>query len=500
MAQRYEMITMIGEGAYGGVFKARRKCNNEIVAIKKFKDNTDKNSNRDIKRTVFREIKMLRQLQNFEHVVQLQDQYKRRGRIHLVFEFIDRSLLNLLEANPAGLSDRIVNTLLVQLLNAVEWCHQNNIIHRDIKPENLLVDSASNNLKLCDFGFARNMQKDDEEPVTQYVATRWYRAPELLVGTNRHTTAVDIWPIGCIWVEMCSSEPLFPGDSEIDQIYIIQEGLGHPLPQTLLSLFKTNAKYAGLSLPQPELYSKDTTSSLNKRIRKQHQVSYQYFQTDNRLVLLSEMLKLDPDSRVSISDAIKFIETSGKSFIDDEEIGQKSIKVNKLRVKKSLTKLSQNYEKTQNYDKNYDTKNYDMYEIKNYETKNYESKNFESINYEKQEKLMKICDSSQTNILTAKSKFKTNSKQNQPSTKTQSNSKLNQHKKLYKARKSSSGHNIETSSTLKLPKMSTKCTNKNIVGNGLLLDLLETEEIFEDAFEDKLQQPGAKHFLKRKLD
>merc|ERR1712035_218463 len=92
--QRYEIQTLIGEGAYGSVYKARRKCNNEIVAIKKFKDNIDKTNNRDIKRTIIREIKMLRQLQNFEHVVQLQDQYKRRGRIHLIFEYIDSSLLN----------------------------------------------------------------------------------------------------------------------------------------------------------------------------------------------------------------------------------------------------------------------------------------------------------------------------------------------------------------------------------------------------------------------
>merc|ERR1712071_74085 len=558
--QRYEVLTLIGEGAYGSVYKARRKCNNEMVAIKKFKDNIDKTNNHDIKRTIIREIKMLRKLQNFEYVVQLQDQYKRRGRIHLVFEYIDQSLLNLLEANPAGLSDKVVNNLLVQLLNAIEWCHQNKVIHRDIKPENLLVDSGTNNLKLCDFGFARNMQKDDEEPVTAYVATRWYRAPELLVGTNRHTTAVDIWPVGCIWVEMCSSEPLFPGDSEIDQIYIIQEGLGHPLPQPLLNFFSTNDKYAGLNLPKPELYSKDTTSSLNKRIRKQHQVSYQYFQKENRLVLLGEMLKLDPDTRVGISDAIKFIETGGKSFLENRErmenqrienqrienqrvenqktenqksgnpksvsqkLGnqesQKFNKSNKLRSNKSLTKINQNYEKQQqqNYDTNYDK------------------------NYEIREKIMKINPIEHKQGLgqgiiqgmnqSTKSQAATKNK----STKNQSKStlttnnlsqpknQLNQHKKLYKAKKNSSNHNIienstsnmssgsnlmgygsnlvssgsnlmssgsnitsSTSSSLKLPKMNLKCNNKSIVGNSLLLDLLDPEDIYEDEFEDKMQ-------------
>jgi hypothetical protein len=391
------------------------------------------------------------------------------------------------------------------------------------------VDSGTDKLKLCDFGFARNMQKDDEEPVTAYVATRWYRAPELLVGTNRHTTAVDIWPVGCIWVEMCSSEPLFPGDSEIDQIYIIQEGLGHPLPQPLLNFFSTNDKYAGLNLPKPELYSKDTTSSLNKRIRKQHQVSYQYFQKENRLTLLGEMLKLDPDARVGISDAIKFIETGGKSFFENRErvenqrvenqrvenqrtenqksgsqkvtqklANQESQKIfnksNKLRVNKSLTKINQNYEKQQqqNYDTNYD---------KNYETR---------------EKIMKINPIEHKQGMNQSTKSKSTKTQSKTTSITVPKNQLNQHKKIYKTKKTSSNHNIiensasnmssgsnitsSMSSSLKLPKMNLKCNNKSIVGNSLLLDLLDTEDIYEDEFDDKMQQPGANHFLKRKLD
>lgn len=306
--QRYELCGLIGEGAYGSVYKARRKCSGEVVAIKRFKDNTDKTNNKEIKRTIVREIKMLRQLQNPDYVVMLQDQFKRRGRIHLVFEYIDQSLLNLLETNPAGLTDRLVNKLLIQLLHAINWCHRNNIIHRDVKPENLLVDSKTHQLKLCDFGFARNLQKDDDFAVTEYVATRWYRAPELLVGTNKHTPAVDIWPVGCIWVEMCSAEPLFPGDSEIDQIYIIQEGLGNALPSNLLGFFKNNAKYAGLSLPQPDLYSNDMRASLVQRLKKQHQVALSYFHTDNRLDLLLKILRIDPDNRISVADAIDFIE------------------------------------------------------------------------------------------------------------------------------------------------------------------------------------------------
>lgn len=305
---RYEFLTIIGEGAYGSVYKARRKANNELTAIKKFKDNTDHTNNKNIKRTIMREIKMLRQLQHPEFVVILQDQFKRRGRVHLVFEYIDQSLLDLLEANPAGLCTQLVTKLLSQLLHAIKWCHKNHIIHRDVKPENLLVDSKTHKLKLCDFGFARHLQKHDDSAVTEYVATRWYRAPELLVGTNRHTGAVDIWPVGCIWVEMCSAEPLFPGDSEIDQLYIIQEGLGSSLPQSLMNFFRNNAKYQGLTLPNQDLYSNNSSGSLLYRLEKQHTVSLKYFQQGSRLDTLVDMLRMDPDSRISVDDAIQQIE------------------------------------------------------------------------------------------------------------------------------------------------------------------------------------------------
>jgi len=116
---RYELQSIIGEGAYGSVYKARRKTNGENVAIKKFKDNTDHSNNKNIKRTVMREIKMLRQLQHPEYVVVLQDQFKRRGRVHLVFEYIDQSLLDLLEANPTGLCTNLVSKLLI-----TSTCHQ----------------------------------------------------------------------------------------------------------------------------------------------------------------------------------------------------------------------------------------------------------------------------------------------------------------------------------------------------------------------------------------
>merc|ERR1712159_221125 len=277
---------------------------------------------------------MLRNLKHPTYVVSLLDQFKKRGRVHLVFEYIDKSLLDLLESHPAGLNANLVTQLILQLLKAIAWCHDNKIIHRDIKPENLLVDSRSYQLKLCDFGFARSLQKSDDSAVTEYVATRWYRAPELLVGTKRHTIAVDIWPVACIWVEMCSCEPLFPGDSEIDQLYIIQEGLGKTLPNNLLKYFEENKKYTGLSLPDPLLYCNDTKGSIMRRLIKQHPLSVSYFKQYNRLELLVSMLEMDPNERITCEKAIECLENPDR-FLPELELNKKSVLIQNKKPKSS---------------------------------------------------------------------------------------------------------------------------------------------------------------------
>lgn len=143
----------------------------------------------------------------------------------------------------------LVRRYVFQLCLAIEFCHRNNVIHRDIKPENLLVHGHV--LKLCDFGFARLMpQAGGSEPMalTDYVATRWYRAPELLLGSSDYQLAVDQWAIGCIMAELTDGNPLFPGDTEIDQLYIIQQCLG-PLTSAQMEMFLKNPRFSGLKFP-----------------------------------------------------------------------------------------------------------------------------------------------------------------------------------------------------------------------------------------------------------
>lgn len=128
---------------------------------------------------------------------------------------MEKNLLEILEERPSGLEPEAVRKYIYQLLKAIEFCHKNNVIHRDIKPENLLVNPVTNELRICDFGFARILSKNNAGGLTDYVATRWYRAPELLLSNN-YGKQVDIWAIGCILGELTDGEPLFPGESEID--------------------------------------------------------------------------------------------------------------------------------------------------------------------------------------------------------------------------------------------------------------------------------------------
>ncbi|XP_051966870.1 cyclin-dependent kinase-like 5 isoform X2 [Xyrauchen texanus] len=239
---KFEVLGIVGEGAYGVVLKCRHKETKELVAIKKFKDSEE---NEEVKETTLRELKMLRTLKQ-DNIVELKEAFRRRGKLYLVFEYVEKNMLELLEELPNGAPPDKVRSYIFQLIKAIHWCHNNEIVHRDIKPENLLI-SSNDILKLCDFGFARNLSEGSDANYTEYVATRWYRSPELLLGAP-YGKAVDMWSVGCILGELSDGQPLFPGESEIDQLFTIQKVLG-PLPPEQMKLFYSNPRFAGLRFP-----------------------------------------------------------------------------------------------------------------------------------------------------------------------------------------------------------------------------------------------------------
>ncbi|EAN80624.1 mitogen-activated protein kinase [Trypanosoma equiperdum] len=241
----YETLGMLGEGTYGVVVKARHRATSRIVAIKKYKQAEDDDH---VRKTSLREVRVLKQLRH-PNVIALLDVFRRDGKLYLVFEYVENTILQLIEEKKYGLSPDEVRRYTFQLLNGVSYCHAHNIIHRDVKPENILV-SRDGVLKLCDFGFARQLSCRGN--YTEYVATRWYRAPELLVGDVSYGKAVDVWAIGCVFSELSDGQPLFPGDSDLDQLSLIMRACG-PVPQQMVSTFEHNALYRRVTFPNVDV-------------------------------------------------------------------------------------------------------------------------------------------------------------------------------------------------------------------------------------------------------
>ncbi|OAD59142.1 Cyclin-dependent kinase 2 [Eufriesea mexicana] len=215
-------IEKIGEGTYGVVYKAKDKLTGKLVALKKIRLETESEG---VPSTAIREISLLKELTH-PNIVQLFDVVDGDNHLYLVFEFLQQDLKKLLDSVKGGLDQALVKSYLYQLLKAISFCHLHCILHRDLKPQNLLIDREGH-IKLADFGLARTFGV----PVRTYtheIVTLWYRAPEILLGTKLYSNAVDVWSLGCIFAEMATRRALFPGDSEIDQLFRIFRTLGTP--------------------------------------------------------------------------------------------------------------------------------------------------------------------------------------------------------------------------------------------------------------------------------
>lgn len=281
---RYPKIEKNGEcgsGTYGVVYKAMDKQTNTIVALKRIRLEVE---DEGIPSTTLREISVLRQLKH-PNIVELSDVIQSDGRLYLVFEYVDKDLKKYFDATEGPMTSQLLKSYTAQLLRGLLYCHVRGVMHRDLKPQNVLV-SRDGQLKLADFGLARAFVPPIR-PFTHEVVTLWYRAPEILLGAKTYALPVDIWSVGTILAEMVTKRPLFPGDSEIDEIFKIFRILGTPNEEVwpgVTSLPDWNKDFPVWPALKIDPYVKGLSSS--------------------GIDLLMQMIDLDPRKRISAQDAL----------------------------------------------------------------------------------------------------------------------------------------------------------------------------------------------------
>jgi len=257
--EKYVKIDKIGEGTYGVVYKAKNRETGDIVALKRIRLESE---DEGVPCTAIREISLLKEL-NHPNIVRLYDVIHSEKKLTLVFEYLDQDLKKYLDACRGEIPLPTTKSFLYQLLKGVAFCHDHKVLHRDLKPQNLLINRKGE-LKLADFGLARAFGI----PVRSYsheVVTLWYRPPDVLLGSRKYSTPIDIWSAGCIFSEMITGKPLFAGKDTSDQLLRIFKILGTPNEEiwpsiTELPDFKTLANYAQFpTKPWQEVLTLDET-------------------------------------------------------------------------------------------------------------------------------------------------------------------------------------------------------------------------------------------------
>ncbi|KAF9259544.1 Pkinase-domain-containing protein [Marasmius fiardii PR-910] len=219
----YSIVSQVGEGTFGKVYKARNTYNGTHVALKRIRMETEKDG---FPVTAMREIKLLQSLRH-DNVVRLHEMMVSSGSVYMVFEYMDHDLTGVLSQTQFIFSDAHLKSLCLQMLAGLGYLHHKGVIHRDIKGSNILINNRGE-LKLGDFGLARFYQKRRRADYTNRVITLWYRPPELLFGATIYGPEVDMWSAGCIMLELFTKKPVFQGNDEISQLDVIYRIIGTP--------------------------------------------------------------------------------------------------------------------------------------------------------------------------------------------------------------------------------------------------------------------------------
>ena len=285
---KYQIIKIIGDGTYGQVYEGINKETNKKVAIKKLKNKMSSWEDCILQN----EVRFLRKL-NHENVVKLLEVIREQNSdVSYIFEYCDCNLFQFIENHRKQkmfISEMKIRNIIYQIICGVKYLHSCNIMHRDLKPENILMIINNNLIKIADFGTAKEIPEYKNNSLTDYVCTRWYRAPECTLKSTNYNEKIDVWAIGCIMAELYTLKPLFPGIDEFDQLNKILKIVGTP---------EYNEWPEGYALVQ----------KLNIRLpnyNKSNLKQYVFNANDDAIDFLEFIFQLNPDKRPSCSELLK---------------------------------------------------------------------------------------------------------------------------------------------------------------------------------------------------
>ncbi|XP_065176609.1 serine/threonine-protein kinase dyf-5-like [Sycon ciliatum] len=278
----YRVIRPLGDGSFGVVSLATSKKSGGMVAIKKFKQGY-KNWQEVIQLS---EVKSLRALKHI-NIVKLIELFRQDGNLYMVFEYMKSNLYELLKDRKSYVPETTVRNIMYQILSGLSYMHLNGYFHRDLKPENILC-SGVDNIKLADFGLAREIRS--RPPYSDYISTRWYRAPEVILRSKNYNSPIDLWAIGAIMAEVYKLKPLFAGSSELDQLYKICLVLGQPTQKSWKEGFQLAATSRIKFPATPSMNSLDMAVTHASR---------------EGLELMYDLLKWDPKQRITAPQALQ---------------------------------------------------------------------------------------------------------------------------------------------------------------------------------------------------
>ncbi|KAK4785706.1 hypothetical protein SAY86_002395 [Trapa natans] len=285
----YIPIKPVGRGSYGVVCSAYDQKTGEEVAIKKI-SNLFSGSCTAVR--TLREIMILRQMRHDNVIslkkVMLPTKKTNFKDVYLVYDLMETDMLDIISSGQP-LSKHQIQYFIFQILCGLKYLHSANILHRDLKPANILVNRNCD-LKICDFGLARTTARDEYEFMTEYVVTRWYRAPELLLCSYNYGPAIDVWSVGCIFAEILGRKPIFPGVNSMDQLKLIISVLGKPAEADIALIQSLRSRQFIHSLPY---------------IRAIPLSAFLPSVDPLALDLLEKMLVFNPDKRITVLEALQ---------------------------------------------------------------------------------------------------------------------------------------------------------------------------------------------------